>query len=152
MCLFAISVPGEPKKVKVEAINSTSIFVEWRPPEARKQNGIIRGYFVYYVAVDENDVKLRNEQERSFDTTDGNRNEAVITGLEPDTRYHIQVAGYTRKGDGARSKIRVVSTTGAGMISDSVAAISVNYQVEDIFHKVGSKYRVICITRLIQKM
>ena len=52
--------------------------------------------------------------ERMEDTGDGNRNEAVIVGLKPDTRYHIQVAGYTRKGDGMRSSPKTVTTKGAG--------------------------------------
>lgn len=40
-------VPNEPRKVKVEAINSTSLLVEWEPPQAKEQNGIIRGYQVW---------------------------------------------------------------------------------------------------------
>ncbi|KAL5017103.1 hypothetical protein ScPMuIL_006692 [Solemya velum] len=104
-------VPGEPKRVKVESVNSTAVFVEWRPPQTNDRNGIIRGYYVYYIEVDDNDNPVGTE--RVIDTGDGNRNQAVITGLEPDTRYHIRVAGYTRKGDGVRSRYRIVSTTGA---------------------------------------
>ena len=110
---FLISVPGEPKKVHVEAVNSTTIYVEWRPPKSRERNGIIRGYYVYYVEVGENDDPVV-QTERMEDTGDGNRNEAVIVGLKPDTRYHIQVAGYTRKGDGMRSNPKTVTTKGAG--------------------------------------
>jgi len=45
---FFPSVPGEPKRVKVEALNSTAIRVQWRPPLEKEQNGVIRGYQVYY--------------------------------------------------------------------------------------------------------
>lgn len=39
----------------------------------------------------------------------------VITNLQPETTYSITVAAYTMKGDGARSKPKVVVTKGAGM-------------------------------------
>lgn len=39
----------------------------------------------------------------------------VVTDLQPDTAYSITVAAYTMKGDGARSKPKVVVTKGAGM-------------------------------------
>ncbi|KAM9530525.1 receptor-type tyrosine-protein phosphatase F-like [Salvelinus alpinus] len=39
--------------------------------------------------------------------------ETVITGLLPETTYSVTVAAYTTKGDGARSKAKVVTTTGA---------------------------------------
>lgn len=41
--------------------------------------------------------------------------EAIITGLLPETTYSVTVAAYTTKGDGARSKAKVVTTTGAGV-------------------------------------
>jgi netrin-G3 ligand len=40
--------------------------------------------------------------------------ETTISGLTPETTYSITVAAYTTKGDGARSKPKVVTTTGAG--------------------------------------
>lgn len=40
--------------------------------------------------------------------------EMVITNLQPETAYSITVAAYTMKGDGARSKPKVVVTKGAG--------------------------------------
>lgn len=46
--------------------------------------------------------------------------EAVITGLLPETTYSITVAAYTTKGDGARSKARTVTTTGAGLSTASL--------------------------------
>lgn len=38
----------------------------------------------------------------------------VIAGLQPETGYSITVAAYTMKGDGARSKPKLVVTKGAG--------------------------------------
>ncbi|RLW05689.1 hypothetical protein DV515_00004834 [Chloebia gouldiae] len=39
--------------------------------------------------------------------------ETVIGGLLPETTYSVTVAAYTTKGDGARSKPKVITTTGA---------------------------------------
>ncbi|KAI4896185.1 hypothetical protein NFI96_032722, partial [Prochilodus magdalenae] len=39
--------------------------------------------------------------------------EAIITGLLSETSYSVTVAAYTTKGDGARSKAKVIKTTGA---------------------------------------
>ncbi|XP_078318089.1 receptor-type tyrosine-protein phosphatase delta-like isoform X3 [Crassostrea virginica] len=104
-------VPDEPVKVMAEPINSTAMFVEWRPPEGRGRNGIIRGYYVYYYETNSKDEMVG--QELVHDTHDGNRNEAVITNLKADTQYSVQVAGYTRRGDGKRSRKRTVNTKGA---------------------------------------
>ncbi|KAG2466367.1 PTPRF phosphatase, partial [Polypterus senegalus] len=43
---------GPPRKVEVEAVNSTSIKVTWRSPVPNKQHGQIRGYQVHYVKMD----------------------------------------------------------------------------------------------------
>lgn len=38
----------------------------------------------------------------------------VITELQAETMYSVAVAAYTTKGDGARSKAKLITTTGAG--------------------------------------
>lgn len=40
--------------------------------------------------------------------------EAIIGGLQAETTYSVTVAAYTTKGDGARSKAKVITTSGAG--------------------------------------
>lgn len=45
---------------------------------------------------------------------DSHHQEMIIAGLQPETAYSITVAAYTMKGDGARSKPRLVMTKGAG--------------------------------------
>lgn len=57
---------------------------------------------------------MPNVREQSYDTHDPMKTEAIITGLKADTRYLVQVAAYTRKGDGLRSKQRMLTTKGAG--------------------------------------
>nr|XP_016846544.1 PREDICTED: receptor-type tyrosine-protein phosphatase delta isoform X20 [Anolis carolinensis] len=105
------SIPsGPPRKVEVEAVNSTSVKVSWRSPVPNKQHGQIRGYQVHY-------VKMENGEPRGQpmlkDIMLADAQEMVISGLQPETTYSLTVTAYTTKGDGARSKPRLVSTTGA---------------------------------------
>ncbi|XP_038649931.1 receptor-type tyrosine-protein phosphatase F-like isoform X22 [Scyliorhinus canicula] len=104
------SMPSAPpRKVEAESVNSTTIKVMWKPPVSSKQHGQIRGYQVTYVRLEKGepqgqpiikDVMLAEEQE------------AIIGGLMPETTYSITVAAYTTRGDGARSKPRLVTTSG----------------------------------------
>ncbi|XP_026061901.1 receptor-type tyrosine-protein phosphatase F isoform X3 [Carassius auratus] len=113
-------VPGAPpRKVEVEAVNSTAIRVTWKPPISGKQHGQIRGYQVIYSRLENGeprsqpnilDVALPEAQWKMEESTEY---EAVITGLLSETSYSVTVAAYTTKGDGARSKAKVVTTTGA---------------------------------------
>ncbi|XP_053100724.1 receptor-type tyrosine-protein phosphatase F isoform X14 [Hemicordylus capensis] len=107
----AQSMPSAPpRKVEVEPVNSTTIRVSWKSPISNKQHGQIRGYQVTYVRLENNeplgpsvikDVMVAESQE------------TLIGGLLPETTYSITVAAYTTKGDGARSKPKMVTTTGA---------------------------------------
>ncbi|XP_017680179.1 PREDICTED: receptor-type tyrosine-protein phosphatase F isoform X20 [Lepidothrix coronata] len=108
-----------PRKVEVESVNSTAIRVSWKLPISNKQHGQIRGYQVTYVKLENNeprgqpvikDVMLSEAQWRAEDSVD---HETVIGGLLPETTYSVTVAAYTTKGDGARSKPKVITTTGA---------------------------------------
>lgn len=40
--------------------------------------------------------------------------EMIITDLQAEMTYSVTVAAYTTKGDGARSKPKLITTTGAG--------------------------------------
>ncbi|XP_071984677.1 receptor-type tyrosine-protein phosphatase F isoform X10 [Engystomops pustulosus] len=107
----AQSMPSAPpRKVEVDSVNSTSVKVTWKSPIPTKQNGQIRGYQVTY-------VRLEGGEPRGNpvikDVMLAEAQEAVITGLSAETTYSITVAAYTTKGDGARSKPKVVTTTGA---------------------------------------
>nr|XP_008107687.1 PREDICTED: receptor-type tyrosine-protein phosphatase F isoform X5 [Anolis carolinensis] len=116
----AQSMPGAPpRKVEVESANSTAIRVSWKSPISNKQHGQIRGYQVTYVKMENNepvgphlikDVVVAESQLRFKDSAD---HETVIGGLSPETTYSVSIAAYTTKGDGARSKAKVITTTGA---------------------------------------
>ncbi|XP_015228542.1 PREDICTED: receptor-type tyrosine-protein phosphatase S-like isoform X10 [Cyprinodon variegatus] len=120
ICRTDEDVPGAaPRRVEVEVLNSTSLKVMWRSVTPGKQNGQIRGYQVHYVRVENGesrglplikDVMLADAQ---WETDDTAEYEMVIGGLKPDTTYSVTVAAYTTKGDGARSKPKVVVTKGA---------------------------------------
>uniref|UniRef100_A0A673CJT0 Receptor-type tyrosine-protein phosphatase F n=1 Tax=Sphaeramia orbicularis TaxID=375764 RepID=A0A673CJT0_9TELE len=109
-------VPGAPpRKVEADALNSTALRVTWKPPLSLKQHGQIRGYQVIYSRLENGephgqpvimDVSYADAQVLTH-------SEAIITGLLPETTYSVTVAAYTTKGDGARSKAKVVTTTGA---------------------------------------
>ena len=107
-----LTVPGEPRKVRLEAINSTSVLVEWRSPANKERNGIIRGYQIHYIKVNDRDEPTGLSE--MYDLQGGEKTEIVITSLQPDTWYRFQVAAYTRKGDGERSRPKTIKTKGAG--------------------------------------
>ncbi|XP_023114379.1 receptor-type tyrosine-protein phosphatase F isoform X4 [Lynx rufus] len=116
----AQSMPsGPPRKVEVEPLNSTAVRVSWKLPVPSKQHGQIRGYQVTYVRLENGeprgppiiqDVMLAEAQWRPEESEDY---ETTISGLTPETTYSVTVAAYTTKGDGARSKPKIVATTGA---------------------------------------
>ncbi|XP_053431888.1 receptor-type tyrosine-protein phosphatase F isoform X19 [Nycticebus coucang] len=110
---------GPPRKVEVEPLNSTAVHISWKLPVPSKQHGQIRGYQVTYVRLENGeprgppviqDVMLAEAQWQPEESEDY---ETTISGLTPETTYSVTVAAYTTKGDGARSKPKIVTTTGA---------------------------------------
>ncbi|XP_010744756.2 receptor-type tyrosine-protein phosphatase F isoform X13 [Larimichthys crocea] len=107
----AQSMPGAPpRKLEVEAINSTAIRVTWKPPLQGKQHGQIRGYQVIFSRLENGEPR---GQPNIMDVALPEAQEAIIAGLHSETTYSVTVAAYTTKGDGARSKAKVITTTGA---------------------------------------
>ncbi|XP_038143624.1 receptor-type tyrosine-protein phosphatase F-like isoform X18 [Cyprinodon tularosa] len=107
----AQSMPGAPpRKLEVDAINSTAIRVTWKPPVQVKQHGQIRGYQVIFSRLENGEPR---GQPNIMDVALPEAQEAIIGGLHAETTYSVTVAAYTTKGDGARSKAKVVTTTGA---------------------------------------
>nr|XP_040039422.1 protein tyrosine phosphatase receptor type Fa isoform X7 [Gasterosteus aculeatus aculeatus] len=104
-------VPGAPpRKVEADALNSTALRVTWKPPLSVKQHGQIRGYQVVYSRLENGEP---HGQPVIMDVSLPDAQEAIVSGLLPETTYSVTVAAYTTKGDGARSKAKVVTTTGA---------------------------------------
>ncbi|XP_073693738.1 LOW QUALITY PROTEIN: receptor-type tyrosine-protein phosphatase delta-like [Garra rufa] len=112
---------GPPRKVEVEAVNSTSVKVLWRSPVPSRQHGQIRGYQVHYVRMVNGEpvghpvIKDILIDDAQWEYDDSAEHELVLTDLHAETTYSVTVAAYTTKGDGARSKPKLVTTTGAVM-------------------------------------
>ncbi|XP_026179391.1 protein tyrosine phosphatase receptor type Fa [Mastacembelus armatus] len=107
----AQSMPGAPpRKVEADALNSTALRVTWKPPLSVKQHGQIRGYQLVYSRLENGEP---HGQPVIMDISLPEAQEAIITGLLPETTYSVTVAAYTTKGDGARSKAKLVTTRGA---------------------------------------
>ncbi|XP_051554599.1 receptor-type tyrosine-protein phosphatase delta-like isoform X8 [Myxocyprinus asiaticus] len=110
---------GPPRKVEVETVNSTSVKVLWRSPVPSRQHGQIRGYQVHYVRMVNGEpvghpvIKdiLINDAQWEYD--DSTEHELVLADLHAEATYSVTVAAYTTKGDGARSKPKLVTTSGA---------------------------------------
>ncbi|XP_016108539.1 receptor-type tyrosine-protein phosphatase delta isoform X13 [Sinocyclocheilus grahami] len=110
---------GPPRKVEVEAVNSTSVKVLWRSPVPSRQHGQIRGYQVHYVRMVNGEpgghpvIKDILIDDAQWEYDDSAEHESILTDLHAETMYSVTVAAYTTKGDGARSKPKLVTTTGA---------------------------------------
>jgi len=79
--------------------------------------GLVRGYRVHYSAVDDVGDTI-NSTRRVMDV--GNNSsvtEAVIGGLRPDRLYQFEMAAFTRRTEGQRTRQRRVRTHGAGNVS-----------------------------------
>ncbi|XP_061108053.1 receptor-type tyrosine-protein phosphatase delta-like [Conger conger] len=110
---------GPPRKVEVEAVNSSSVKVVWRSPVPNRQHGQIRGYQVHYVKMVNGEptgqpvIKDILIDDAQWEYDDSTEHEMVVTELQAETTYSFAVAAYTTKGDGARSKPKQVTTTAA---------------------------------------
>uniref|UniRef100_A0A1I8NX96 protein-tyrosine-phosphatase n=1 Tax=Stomoxys calcitrans TaxID=35570 RepID=A0A1I8NX96_STOCA len=111
-------VPGDPQEVKATPLNSTSIHVSWKPPLEKDRNGIIRGYHIHVQEVRDEGKGFLNEPLK-YDVVDAL--EYNVTDLQPDTKYSIQVAALTRKGDGDRSPAVIVKTPGGVPVRPTVS-------------------------------
>ncbi|XP_019740009.1 protein tyrosine phosphatase receptor type Fa [Hippocampus comes] len=108
-----IFLPGAPpRKVEADAVNATAVRVSWKPPLSIRQNGHVRGYQIIYSRMERGEP---HGQPLIMDVAHPDAQEAILTGLLPETSYSLTVAAYTTKGDGAHSKARLVTTTGEGV-------------------------------------
>nr|XP_055072733.1 receptor-type tyrosine-protein phosphatase S-like isoform X23 [Misgurnus anguillicaudatus] len=110
---------GPPRKVEVEAVNSSSVKVLWRSPVPSRQHGQIRGYQVHYVRMVNGEpvghpaIKDILIEDAQWEYDDSAEHELLLSDLHAESTYSVTVAAFTTKGDGARSKPKLVTTTGA---------------------------------------
>ena len=116
-CVRRWPVPGEPRRLRLEAINSTSVLVAWRPPAEAGRRGVIRGYQVVYSPTTNRSSSTSTASTPAahvLDVADARTWQAAVTGLLASTVYQFQVAAVGRKGVGQRSRPRRVVTKGLG--------------------------------------
>ena len=103
-------VPSEaPSNVQATSHNSSSILVKWSPIPLGSVNGKLLGYEIYYKKAWTSDVnKVLSASSTSTEVSIGN---LLIL-----TEYHIEVAGFTRKGVGVKSRPVYTKT---GILSSS---------------------------------
>jgi len=120
-CCLRRLVPGEPRRLRLEAINSTSVLVAWCPPAEAKRRGVIRGYRVVYSPATNRSSPVLEASSTTgtsahvLDVADPSTWQAAVTGLLASTMYQFQVAAVGRKGVGERSRPRRVVTKGQGL-------------------------------------
>ncbi|XP_046406414.1 Down syndrome cell adhesion molecule-like protein Dscam2 [Ischnura elegans] len=93
-------VPTAPP-LEIECMSRTtqSLFIRWQPPPQLFQNGVIQGYKIYYENVEEwPPGHIEADTKMTIDLS------TEIHGLQKYSNYSVQVWGYTRVGDGVKSK------------------------------------------------
>ena len=125
-------VPGEPQDFKVVKVTSNSIELEWKAPrrEEQTQTGAaghhIKGYEIHYFKVVPAKSGLPSQQQQQQQasssetqifkrkTNDIKKLKYILTGLESNSLYKIQIFAYNMKGDGQRSNPLLVNTLDEG--------------------------------------
>ena len=87
--------PIEPCSLEVASITSTTVTLQWKPPE--KSNGLIKQYSIQY-----NESKVDN-----FGSVATDRLMGTVEGLSPDTEYVLQLRAHTRVGPGLPASLTV---------------------------------------------
>ncbi|XP_028401625.1 uncharacterized protein LOC114524674 [Dendronephthya gigantea] len=100
-----------PSNIRVEELAAISTLnMEWRAIPEDKVNGIIRGYYVEYTAVNINgqDVELAKQVTKFFRVR-GNRYSTTLKDLTAGSTYKIRMFGYTIK-NGTKSNFTYART------------------------------------------
>ncbi|CAG0885410.1 unnamed protein product [Darwinula stevensoni] len=103
-------VPSEPRDMNVLAMNSTTLFVEWKPPIEVQHHRFIDGYQIYVHGEDMGENLLMEQHSNS--ASNGSSLTYFVTNLQPNSTYRVQVAAKTRKGPGTRCNPKAVKTLG----------------------------------------
>ena len=92
--IYIFVVPGEPRTLEIFTINSSSVTLQWTPPDP--PNGVITHYSIQRNGTDRNDL---NSSVLMY----------TIGGLSPDTVYVLLLSAHTIVGEGPSSTITVVT-------------------------------------------
>ncbi|XP_072281001.1 contactin-2 [Pyxicephalus adspersus] len=92
-----------PSKVKATAISSTDIEVEWN--SVSPNNGVLLGYEIRYWKAGDKEAAADRVRSPSLNTS------AKVSGLKPNTLYHVTIRAYNRAGTGPPSPSANVTTS-----------------------------------------
>ncbi|XP_054706957.1 protein sidekick-like [Uloborus diversus] len=101
-----------PTDVHVKAVNSTAIYVSWKPPDPQLINGINQGYKLqtWLDNPDSNATPTHTVLVAPSPLDPLAEQDSHVGGLEKYTSYHITVLCFTSPGDGPRSDSVIVTT------------------------------------------
>ena len=81
------SPSGPPTRVKLTAIDATSIRVEWYSPPANQINGELKGFYIGYKALNSNDAFIYKTVQIKPNLDFGSAFSLILHGLRPYTHY-----------------------------------------------------------------
>ena len=87
-------VPSKPQSLEVVSVNSSSVTLQWRPPNIL--NGIIRQYSIQFDA-------------NVISNFDNNILMGTVEGLLPETVYTLELRAHTGAGAGPPSNVTVTT-------------------------------------------
>lgn len=99
-----------PQSIRAEAKSKTELLLMWEPPPSESCNGILLGYHVGYIPIDDlqnttASTALQNRYTIKTITINSQYGEdVVINGLTPYTVYSIIIQAFNSKGSGPFSK------------------------------------------------
>lgn len=89
--------PGTVRSFAAYPLGSSAMLLKWERPE--KPNGVLTGYKVYYQKVEGTAIGQRQERKKEIDAK---LDRAKLAGLEPNTKYRIEIRAKTKAGEGDR--------------------------------------------------
>ncbi|XP_068626335.1 neuroglian isoform X1 [Battus philenor] len=98
--------PGTVKSFEVYPIGSSAMLLKWDKPI--EENGVLTGYKIYYQKVTGTALGPLQERKKEIDPK---FDRAKLAGLEPNTKYRIEIRAKTKAGEG--DKYYVEQTTKA---------------------------------------
>ena len=94
-------------------MSSTRMLLQWRPVLREYEDGIIRGFVVYWRRANLSNIVWESLQVNgSMNTT------AVVDNLKKFKDYEFKVSAFTSVGESARSSLVVARTDEDGMLID----------------------------------
>ena len=104
-------------------LNSTSVFLSWRPPLAQYRNGIIRSYYIHVElnSTDEAELHEVNSTENKFEYITQNQH-LIMDDLWPFAVYTCRVAAYTVERGPFSEPLTIVLSDGMGNITHALFA------------------------------